>query len=273
MIEDLRTRKSFNLNLKACQGTLTAEIIDYLNSLEDKELDVTISNTLVMCFLPLARQINNRYSSEELRITCLDCSNRLFNHASNLRQYLEISKPHFDSAYLILNNDCLEINNLEKCNQFLSFPLQNSPKKKYSRVKSKVISSLIRRLQTSEDTKLGEVIDYFGSLDKQEIKQNIIDVLTMNLLPLARAENDEYSPEELRRCCLESSELINIYINYLKQTLKVPIIQSEPIYLMISHNGTEVIKEKKPKNISPLPTLDKEKEEENSDPFSDDGRC
>ena len=51
-----KARKSLSLRLQPYQGTVLAEVVDYLNSLERDELSQQVGMALIMCFLPLARR-------------------------------------------------------------------------------------------------------------------------------------------------------------------------------------------------------------------------
>ena len=103
MVES-KSRKSFTLRLQPYEGTIIAEVVDYLNSLDNQEINQTIIHILIMTLLPLARQQSRKHSTEELRLTCLEACDALNKHASYLRQVLQVSQPQFDSVYLMLNN-------------------------------------------------------------------------------------------------------------------------------------------------------------------------
>ena len=60
-----RRRKSFNLRLQPYEGTLLAEVVVYLNSLERDEANRKIAALLIMCLLPLARQKQGEVFSED----------------------------------------------------------------------------------------------------------------------------------------------------------------------------------------------------------------
>ena len=93
----VRKVKTFTARLQAEQGTPLAEIIDYLNARSRADANRKVAETLLMCLLPLARQLNE-YDSEKLRITCLEACDALGKHASYLRQALMVPQPQLESS-------------------------------------------------------------------------------------------------------------------------------------------------------------------------------
>jgi hypothetical protein len=88
--------------LQPYEGTVLAEVVDYLNSLERDEVSRKIADALIMCFLPLARQERGEeLEREALRMTCLEACDALSKHASYLRQALKVSQPQFEMPYPI----------------------------------------------------------------------------------------------------------------------------------------------------------------------------
>ena len=97
-----KARKSLSLRLQPYQGTVLAEVVDYLNSLERDELSQQVGMALIMCFLPLARRSQGEdVSAEELRVCCLEACDALSKHASFLRQALRVPQPQFDNPVVI----------------------------------------------------------------------------------------------------------------------------------------------------------------------------
>ena len=97
-----KARKSFSLRLQPYQGTVLAEVVDYLNSLERDELSQQVGMALIMCFLPLARRSQGEsISAEELRVCCLEACDALSKHASFLRQALRVPQPQFDNPVVL----------------------------------------------------------------------------------------------------------------------------------------------------------------------------
>lgn len=97
-----RRRKSFNLRLQPYEGTLLAEVVVYLNSLERDEANRKIAALLIMCLLPLARQKQGEvFSEQEKRMCCLEACDALSKHSSFLRQALRVSQPQFEMPYLM----------------------------------------------------------------------------------------------------------------------------------------------------------------------------
>ncbi len=94
-----KPRKNFHLRLQPYQGTMLAEVVDYLNSKERDEVSQQVANVLLMCFLPLARRDQGeKFSAEELRFCCLEACDALSKHASFLRLALRVPQPQFDHA-------------------------------------------------------------------------------------------------------------------------------------------------------------------------------
>lgn len=97
-----KARKSLSLRLQPYQGTVLAEVVDYLNSLERDELSQQVAHALIMCFLPLARRSQGEsVSASELRVCCLEACDALSKHASFLRQALRVPQPQFDNPVVI----------------------------------------------------------------------------------------------------------------------------------------------------------------------------
>ncbi len=95
-----KQRRNLNLrNLRPYCGTALAEVIEYLNSLDNSITSSTIESLLIMTLLPLARKHSQRYNPEQLRMTCLESCNALDKHSSYLRQTLMVPQPQFDVVY------------------------------------------------------------------------------------------------------------------------------------------------------------------------------
>jgi hypothetical protein len=79
-----KSRKSLTLRLQPYEGTILAEVVDYLNSLDPTEANQNVINSLIMTLLPLARYHQGNSSPEQLRLTCLEACDALAKHASYL---------------------------------------------------------------------------------------------------------------------------------------------------------------------------------------------
>lgn len=79
------------------------------------------------------------------------------------------------------------------------------------------------RLQPYEQTLLAEVIDYLSSLDRDEARKKVEDILVTCLLPLARNQNGDVSPEKLRLTTLESCNALMQYDRFLRQVIVMSV--------------------------------------------------
>ena len=95
-------RRNFNLRLQPYDGSLLAEVVDYLNSLERDELNKVISDLLISAFLPLARHNAGNYLPEQLRITCINSCDSLLRHSEYIRQVLQVNHPR--TIQVLLSN-------------------------------------------------------------------------------------------------------------------------------------------------------------------------
>jgi len=81
--------------------------------------------------------------------------------------------------------------------------------------------SFTLRLQPYQGSPLGSVVDFLESRETRDTKKLVTEVLLMCFLPLARLEEGERTPEELRRVCLESCDALEKHASYLRQVLGV----------------------------------------------------
>ena len=86
-------RRSFSLRLQPYDGSLLAEVVDYLNSGDRSDAQRQVEDVLVMCFLSKARLYNECCSGEERRRACIESCDALEKHASNLRQLVGVEMP------------------------------------------------------------------------------------------------------------------------------------------------------------------------------------
>jgi hypothetical protein len=81
--------------------------------------------------------------------------------------------------------------------------------------------SFTLRLQPYKGSPLASVVDYLESRETRDTKKLVTEILLMCFLPLARLEEGERTPEELRRTCLESCDALEKHASYLRQVLGV----------------------------------------------------
>jgi len=81
--------------------------------------------------------------------------------------------------------------------------------------------SFTLRLQPYKGSPLASVVDYLESRETRDTKKLIIEILLMCYLPMARLEEGERTPEELRRTCLECCDALEKHASYLRQVLGV----------------------------------------------------
>ena len=90
--------------------------------------------------------------------------------------------------------------------------MSNKPKKR---------ESFTLRLQPYKGSPLASVVDYLESRETRDTKKLVTEILLMCFLPLARLEEGDRTPEELRRTCLESCDALEKHASYLRQVLGV----------------------------------------------------
>lgn len=83
-------RPSFSLRLQPYDGSLLAEVVQFLNSLDRAEANRRVENVLVMALLAQARLYDETSSPEERRRCCIEACNALDKHASMLRQLVGV---------------------------------------------------------------------------------------------------------------------------------------------------------------------------------------
>jgi hypothetical protein len=77
------------------------------------------------------------------------------------------------------------------------------------------------RLQPPEDSLLAEVLDYFQTLEREELNKSLTDLLIAAFLPLARFQKGTFSHEDLRVTCITSCDSLSRQAEYLRQVLGV----------------------------------------------------
>ena len=86
-------RPSFSLRLQPYQGSLLAEVVQYLNALDRSDAMRQVENVLVMALLAQARLYDEACSQEERRRCCIEACDALDKHASMLRQLVGVERP------------------------------------------------------------------------------------------------------------------------------------------------------------------------------------
>ncbi len=81
----------------------TIELINYLKSLGRSLANKKIEDLLMAGLLSLAKQHSGEYTSEQLRLSCLESCNALSFHSSYLRQVFGVPQPGIN-PYLGTNN-------------------------------------------------------------------------------------------------------------------------------------------------------------------------
>lgn len=94
-----RKRVSLSLRLQPYEGTLSAEVADWLNSHERDEISRLVADALIMAYLPYARA-SKQVSKTEIERCCWETQNMMDKYGFNLRQSLQISQPQWHSTVM-----------------------------------------------------------------------------------------------------------------------------------------------------------------------------
>ena len=89
MVVSKRGRKNLSLRLQPYEGTLLAEVVDYLNTLDKEEVNRKVAEILTISLLPLARY-ERGVSERVLRFSTLESCHALSQQAHFLRQVVGI---------------------------------------------------------------------------------------------------------------------------------------------------------------------------------------
>ena len=84
-----RGRKNLSLRLQPYEGTLLAEVVDYLNTLDKEEVNRRVTEILTISLLPLARH-ERGVSEKVLRFSTLESCHALSQQAHFLRQVVGV---------------------------------------------------------------------------------------------------------------------------------------------------------------------------------------
>ena len=90
MTKPKAARASFSLRLQPYDGSLLAEVVHYLNSLDRAEAQRRVENVMVMALLAQARLYDEACSTEARRRCCIEACDALEKHASMLRQLVGV---------------------------------------------------------------------------------------------------------------------------------------------------------------------------------------
>ena len=77
MTKQKAARASFSLRLQPYDGSLLAEVVNYLNSLDRAEAQRRVENVMVMALLAQARLYDEARSAEERRRCCIEACDAL----------------------------------------------------------------------------------------------------------------------------------------------------------------------------------------------------
>jgi hypothetical protein len=89
MVASKRGRKNLSLRLQPYEGTLLAEVVDYLNTLDKEEVNRRVAEILTISLLPLARYERD-VSERVLRFSTLESCHALSQQAHFLRQVVGV---------------------------------------------------------------------------------------------------------------------------------------------------------------------------------------
>ena len=89
MVASKRGRKNLSLRLQPYEGTLLAEVVDYLNTLDKEEVNRRVTEILTISLLPLARH-ERGVSEKVLRFSTLESCHALSQQAHFLRQVVGV---------------------------------------------------------------------------------------------------------------------------------------------------------------------------------------
>ena len=89
MVVSKRGRKNLSLRLQPYEGTLLAEVVDYLNTLDKEEVNRRVTEILTISLLPLARY-ERGVSEKVLRFSTLESCHALSQQAHFLRQVVGV---------------------------------------------------------------------------------------------------------------------------------------------------------------------------------------
>ena len=86
---------SLNVRLQPSEGSLLAEVAQWLNSLSGKDKKEKISAALTMAYLAYARGTREDISDKELVRCCWQTIDLLEKHGANLLHYFQVPNPNW----------------------------------------------------------------------------------------------------------------------------------------------------------------------------------
>ena len=93
---DKNKRVNLSVRLQPYEGSLLAEVAEWLNSLSGGDKNEKISAALTMAYLAYARGAREDISNEELVRCCWQTIDLLEKHGANLLHYFQVPNPAWD---------------------------------------------------------------------------------------------------------------------------------------------------------------------------------
>lgn len=112
--------------------------------------------------------------------------------------------------------------------------------------------SFTMRLQPYEGSLLAEVVQHLNSIDRAEAQRRVESVLVMALLAQARLYDPSCSPEEKRRCCIESCDALDKHASTLRQLVGVEALPARHAVVQPDEASARVTRETD--SIRPVPS-------------------
>ena len=94
-----RKRVSLSIRLQPYEGSLLAEVANWLKGMEKGEANRRVEEALLMAYLPYARAAQGEDESEIERC-CWETQDRLNSHGFLMRQALRVAQPRLASGSL-----------------------------------------------------------------------------------------------------------------------------------------------------------------------------
>lgn len=93
---DKNQRVNLSVRLQPYEGSLLAEVAEWLNSLPGGDKNERISAALIMAYLAYARGAREDISNKELVRCCWQTIDLLEKHGANLLHYFQVPNPAWD---------------------------------------------------------------------------------------------------------------------------------------------------------------------------------
>ena len=94
-----RKRVSLSIRLQPYEGSLLAEVANWLKQMEKGEANRRVEEALLMAYLPYARAAQGE-DEKEIERCCWETQDRLNNHGFLMRQALRVAQPRLASGSL-----------------------------------------------------------------------------------------------------------------------------------------------------------------------------